>query len=62
MRIEVPTGIWQVVDPVTTLLSRAYVLARTRAASHASPIVRLMAGRDQAHLESQLLEREGRDP
>ena len=58
MRIEVPHGVWQVVDAATTLFTRAYMLARTRAASHASPIVRLLAGRDQAHLESQLLDRE----
>ena len=43
MRLEVPGGVWQVVDAVATLLSRAYMLAQTRAASHGSPIVRLMA-------------------
>jgi hypothetical protein len=46
------------VDSVAIVFSRAYMLARTRAAFHASPIIRLLARRDQAHFESRLLERE----
>ena len=52
------TPFWQVVDTVATLFSQAYMLARTRAASHPSPIVRALAGRDHANVEAQLLDRE----
>jgi putative transposase len=56
---EVPSSsLWQIVDSVAIVFSRAYMLARTRAASHASPIVRLLARRDHAHFEARLLERE----
>jgi hypothetical protein len=50
--------IWALIDKVAIAFRRAYVLARTRAASHPSPIVRLMARRDHVHWEMRMLERE----
>src|ERR1051326_9000615 len=53
-----PMGIWLVIDSVATVFSQAYALARARAASHPSPMIRLLAGRDQADWEARMLERE----
>ena len=51
-------SLWPVVATISNLFAQAYMLARTRAASHPSPIVRLMAGRDHLNWEGRLLERE----
>lgn len=50
--------VWKIMDSVSHVFSQAYTLARARAASSASPIIRLMAYRDHAHWEVKLLERE----
>ena len=46
------------VDSVAILLSQAYQLARARLASAGSPILRLLAQRDQEATEGDLLRRE----
>lgn len=50
--------LWQIIDAVATVFSRAYMLARARAASCPSPVLRLMARRDHTHWEARMLERE----
>ncbi len=52
------TPLWQIIDAVATLFSRAYMLARARAASCPSPVLRMMARRDHTHWEARMLERE----
>ena len=49
---------WQIIDTVATVFSRAYMLARARAASLPSPVLRLIARRDHTHWEARMLERE----
>ena len=53
-----PHLVWHLVDAVAVLFARSYMLARTRAISHVSPMVRMLALRDHAHSEAALLERE----
>lgn len=53
-----PHSVWHFVDSVAVLFARSYMLARTRAVSHVSPMVRMLAMRDHAHSEAALLERE----
>ena len=50
--------IWQLIDTVAIVFSRAYMLARARAASLPSPVLRLIARRDHTHWEARMLERE----
>ncbi len=52
------TPLWQIVDAVATLFSRAYMIARARAASCPSPVLRMMARRDHTHWEARMLDRE----
>lgn len=52
------SSLWQIVDAVAIVFSRAYMLARARAASCPSPVLRLMARRDHTHWEARMLERE----
>ena len=53
-----PHLVWHLVDSVAVLFARSYMLARTRAVSHVSPMVRMLGLRDHAHSEAALLERE----
>ena len=53
-----PHSVWLLVDAVAVLFARSYMLARTRAVSHVSPMVRMLGLRDHAHSEAALLERE----
>ena len=50
--------LWQIIDAVAIVFSRAYMLARMRAASCPSPVLRMMARRDHTHWEARMLERE----
>ena len=50
--------LWQIIDAVAIVFSRAYMLARTRAASCPSPVLRMMARRDHTHWEARMLDRE----
>ena len=50
-----PHSVWLLVDAVAVLFARSYMLARTRAVSHVSPMVRMLALRDHAHSEAALL-------
>lgn len=50
--------LWQIIDAVAIVFSRAYMLARTRAVSCPSPVLRMMARRDHTHWEARMLERE----
>ena len=52
------TTFWQIIDTVAIVFSRAYMLARARAASLPSPVLRLIARRDHTHWEARILERE----
>ena len=49
---------WLLVDAVAVLFARSHMLARTRAISHVSPMVRMLGMRDHTHSEAALLERE----
>lgn len=49
---------WDLVNAVSIVFTPAYLAARVRAFSHASPVVRLLAQRDHAHSDAVLLERE----
>ena len=53
-----PHLVWHLVDSVAVLFARSYMLARTRAISHVSPMVRMLGLRDHAHSEAAPLERE----
>ena len=53
-----PHSVWLLVDAVAVLFARSYMLARTRAISHVSPMARMLGLRDHAHSEAALLERE----
>ncbi len=51
-------SIWDLVEFVSILFTRAYMAARARAYEHPMPMVRMLAQQDHAHSESILLERE----
>ena len=52
----------RILDGVAVLLGQAYQRARCRIASASSPVLRMMAERDEVHVESDLLRRELQDP
>lgn len=58
MKLLAPTSVLRLVDSVAILLAQAMQLARARVASQASPVLRLMAQRDHATGETELLRRE----
>ena len=49
---------FRIIDSVAIVLAQAYQLARARVATCASPVLRLMAHRDQASWEMDLVRRE----
>lgn len=51
-------SLWQIIDAVAIVFSRAYMLARARATSCLSPVLHMMARRDHTHWEARMLERE----
>ena len=53
-----PHRVRLLVGAVAVLFARSYMLARSRAVSHVSPMGRMLGLRDHAHSEAALLERE----
>ncbi|MEM1027022.1 MAG: DDE-type integrase/transposase/recombinase [Planctomycetota bacterium] len=51
-------SMWALIDVVSSLMMRSYMVARVRAFAQGSPVLRLLAERDHAHSEAVLLERE----
>ncbi|MEM9752934.1 MAG: DDE-type integrase/transposase/recombinase [Planctomycetota bacterium] len=51
-------SMWALIDAISSLMMRSYMVARVRAFAQGSPVLRLLAERDHAHSEAVLLERE----
>ncbi len=58
MKLLSYTAILRIIDSVAIVLGQALMLARSRVACLSSPVLRMMAERDHAHSESELLRRE----
>jgi len=58
MAQPVSRSLWHLIESVVVAMAQGYGLARVRALSHPSAMIRMLAQRDHLHSEASLLERE----